>query len=176
MSGCSSNWFCVACIDLIDGQNHVSRAGARPFKRSARCRVQPSPLSIVQGVQVDEFIPERPLQSFDHPFVCPAALAVHADLDLCIRQHVDPAAAGELRSSIDIEYLRHAIFCQGLFQCFNSNASTQNPAYLLWCSPALGERCRHVLDHSPLPCADVVRMLAILLQQFLQRHFLADRF
>lgn len=68
------------------------------------------------------------------------------------------------------------IFSAPYFANAFSNASTQNAAHLLWSSPASGERCRHVLDRSPLPCADLVRMRAVPLRQFLQRHFLADRF
>ena len=47
-------------------------------------------------MQIDTFVFQRPPQTLDHAVVDPAPFAIHADLDLCVGQHVDPVATGEL--------------------------------------------------------------------------------
>jgi hypothetical protein len=47
--------------------------------------------------------------------VDPTALTIHADLDLRIRQHVDPVAVGELAALIRVKDLRRTVFGQRLF-------------------------------------------------------------
>ena len=48
-------------------------------------------------------------------------------------------------------------------------------AHLLRRSAAFVKGRGHILNRLPLPGADLVRMNAVLLGQFRQRHFLADR-
>ena len=52
----------------------------------------------------------------DPAVIDPTALAAHADLDLCVRQHVDPIATGEPAALIRGEYLRCGAFGEGLLQ------------------------------------------------------------
>ena len=49
----------------------------------------------------------------DPAVIDPTALAAHADLDLCVRQHVDPIATGEPAALIRDEYLRCGTFWRG---------------------------------------------------------------
>ena len=49
----------------------------------------------------------------DPAVIDPTALAAHADLDLCVRQHVDPIATGEPAALIRDEYLRCGAFLRG---------------------------------------------------------------
>ena len=49
----------------------------------------------------------------DPAVIDPTALAAHADLDLWVRQHVDPIATGELAALIRGEYLRCGAFWRG---------------------------------------------------------------
>ena len=49
----------------------------------------------------------------DPAVIDPKALAAHADLDLWVRQHVDPIATGELAAVIRGEYLRCGAFSRG---------------------------------------------------------------
>ena len=49
----------------------------------------------------------------DPAVIDPTALAAYADLDLCVRQHVDPIATGELAALIRGEYLRCGAFLRG---------------------------------------------------------------
>ena len=69
--------------------------------RPAISRCQPLPLSPFKGVQIDAFVLQRPPKTLDHPIVDPAPFTIHADLDLRIRQHVDPIATGELAALIE---------------------------------------------------------------------------
>ena len=55
------------------------------------------------------------LAVIDHAVIDPTALAAHADLDLWVRQHVDPIATGELAAVIRGEYLRCGAFLRGPF-------------------------------------------------------------
>ena len=72
--------------------------------------------SAIEGVQEDAFVLPRSPQPFDHAVVTPCTFAIHADLDLCICQHVDPSAAGKLAALVAVEDFRRAMFCDGLFQ------------------------------------------------------------
>ena len=49
----------------------------------------------------------------DPAVIDPTALAAHADLDLWVRQHVDPIATGEPAALIRGEYLRCGAFLRG---------------------------------------------------------------
>ena len=49
----------------------------------------------------------------DPAVIDPTALAAHADLDLWVRQHVDPIATGEPAALIRGEYLRCGAFWRG---------------------------------------------------------------
>lgn len=99
--GCQSHWFCFAGIGLIGGQDAVGRVRPlgvvilQPFP-DARLRLG----AFLKGMQVHTFVFQRPPQKFDHAIVDPAALAIHADLDLRVAQHVDPVTAGELAAII----------------------------------------------------------------------------
>jgi len=66
-------------------------------------------------MQVNALVLQRPPKTLEHPIVDPTPLTVHADLDLRIRQHVDPVSAGELAALIGVKGLWRAVFCQGLF-------------------------------------------------------------
>jgi len=83
-------------------------------------------------MQIAAFILQRPPEPLNHAVVTPRAFPVyyrqvickiterHADLDLCVGQHVDPAPAGELAALIRIEYLRLSVLGQGFFQGLNA--------------------------------------------------------
>jgi hypothetical protein len=47
-------------------------------------------------MQINAFALEGPPKALNHPIVAPCGFAIHADLDLCIGQHVDSIATGEL--------------------------------------------------------------------------------
>ena len=71
-------------------------------------------------MQVHAFILERPPQAFDNAVLYLATLPVPADFEFHISQYVSPITAGDLRPLVGVVYLRRAIFCQSLFQCFNA--------------------------------------------------------
>ena len=50
----------------------------------------------LEGVEVHAFVLQGSPQTLDPAVVDPPPFAVHADLDLCLGQHVDPSTAGEL--------------------------------------------------------------------------------
>lgn len=86
----------------------------------------------LEGIQVDTFILEGPPQSFDHAVVSPCTFPVHADLDLCVCQHVDPRATGELAALVAVKDFRLTVLGNGLFQSVNAkicvHAVRQPPA------------------------------------------------
>jgi len=59
-------------------------------------------------VQIDLFVFDGAPQALDEHVVAPAALAVHADLDMLRAQHIEERRAGKLRALIGVEYLRRA--------------------------------------------------------------------
>ena len=71
-------------------------------------------------IEVNALIFQEPPQAFDHAIVTPRAFAIHADLDLCIREHVDPSTTGKLAALVRIKYLWPAVLCQRFFQGFNA--------------------------------------------------------
>ena len=81
-------------------------------------------------MQINAFVLEGSRQALDREVIDPTALAVHADLDLCVHQQIDPIAAGEPAALIRVEYLRCAVLGWSSF-----SASTQNSA-----STQLGSR------------------------------------
>lgn len=46
-------------------------------------------------MQINAFVLEGSRQALDREVIDPPALAVHADLDLCVHQQIDSIAAGE---------------------------------------------------------------------------------
>ena len=62
----------------------------------------------------------------DHAVVNPTPLAIHANFDLRVRQHVDPDATGKLAALIGVEYLWRTVFASASFK-----ASTQSSASML---------------------------------------------
>ena len=60
-------------------------------------------------MQINAFALEGSRQALDREVIDPTTLAVHADLRLCVRQQVDPIAAGEPAALICVEYLRSAV-------------------------------------------------------------------
>ncbi len=68
-------------------------------------------------MEVDAVILQRPAQPFDHAVVAPSPFPAHADLDLCIRQHVDPRPAGALAALICIEFSDVPIWYEGAATC-----------------------------------------------------------
>src|ERR1019366_9227254 len=57
-------------------------------------------------VQIDLFVLDAAPQSLDEHVVDPATLAVHADGDAGVIEHLDPLLAGELRALVGVEDLR----------------------------------------------------------------------
>ena len=49
-----------------------------------------------KGIQIDAFILQGAPQPFNHTIVAPCTFSAHADLNLCVRQYVDPSTAGKL--------------------------------------------------------------------------------
>ena len=74
------------------------------------CVFEGSPVSLDPAV-ADPLV-TNPV-GIDPAVIDPTALAAHADLDLCVRQHVDPIATGELAAVIRGEYLRCGAFLRG---------------------------------------------------------------
>ena len=74
-------------------------------------------------MQINAFVLEVSRQALDPEVIDPTALAVHADLHLCVRQQVDPIANGELAALIRVEFLWCAVLGWATF-----SASTQNSA------------------------------------------------
>ena len=60
-------------------------------------------------MQINAFVLEGSQQALDREVIDPTALAVHADLHLCVHQQIDPIAAGEPAALIRVEYLRCAV-------------------------------------------------------------------
>ena len=89
----------------------------------------PSPhfRTCLKSIQINAFILQRPPEPFDHAVVAPRAFTVHADLDLCISEHVDPSITGKLAALVRIKYLWLAVLCQRLFQGFNAGVSRVQP-------------------------------------------------
>ena len=74
-------------------------------------------------MQINAFVLEGSRQALDREVIDPTVLAVHADLDLCVHQQIDPIAAGEPAALIRVEYLRCAVLGWATF-----STSTQNSA------------------------------------------------
>ena len=60
-------------------------------------------------MQINAFVLEGSRQALDREVIDPTTVAVHVDLRLCVRQQVDPIAAGEPAALICVEYLRCAV-------------------------------------------------------------------
>src|SRR5437588_12860345 len=69
-----------------------------------------------ESIEIDAFVFERPPQPFDEHVVHPAALAIHRDADAVALQHIGEGKAGELRTLIGVEDLRHAVAGDRLFE------------------------------------------------------------
>ena len=78
-------------------------------------------------MQINAFVLEGSRQALDREVIDPTALAVHADLDLCVHQHVKPRAAGELAALIAAEDLQRGVLSQASLR-----ASTQKSASILF--------------------------------------------
>ena len=74
-------------------------------------------------MQINAFVLEGSRQALNREVIDPTALAVHADFHLCVRQQVDPIAAGEPDALIRVEYLRCSVLGWASF-----STSTQNSA------------------------------------------------
>ena len=81
-------------------------------------------------MQINAFVLEGSRQALDREVIDPTALTVHADLRLCVRQQVDPIAAGELAALICVNISGVPCLARASF-----SASTQNSA-----SKLLGSR------------------------------------
>ena len=68
------------------------------------------------GPQVDFFIFDRLPEPLNKDIVAPSAFAVHADFDVVLVQDCDEGITGELAALVGVEYLRRAIFSDGLLQ------------------------------------------------------------
>ena len=77
------------------------------------CVLEGSPQALDPAV-IDPVIADPAV--IDPAVIDPTALAAHADLDLCVRQHVDPIATGELAALIRGEYLWCGALGEGLLQ------------------------------------------------------------
>ena len=74
---------------------------------------------------MDCLLLQRSPQSFVEDVVEIAALTIHRDFDISLRQRRDPAGAGVLAALIRIHDLGLAIFGESLFQRLNAKASIQ---------------------------------------------------
>ena len=70
----------------------------------------------VIGVQIDFLVLDRLPKPFDEDIVSPAALAVHADPDVAILEHLSKLGAGELAALVGIEDLGCAEAGKGFLQ------------------------------------------------------------
>lgn len=64
-------------------------------------------------------------QSLDEHVVALSALAVHADRNAVIGEHVGEGRAGELRALVGVEDLRLAATRQGMLQCRGAEGRLQ---------------------------------------------------
>ena len=72
------------------------------------------------GAQIDFLVLDRSPEPLDEDVVAPGALAVHADGNLGILQHLGEVDAGELRSLIRIEDLRLAMAAERVFESLDA--------------------------------------------------------
>ena len=78
-------------------------------------------------MQINALVLEGSQQALNREVIDPTALAVHADHNLCVRQQVDPIAAGELADLICIEYLRCAVLGWATFSASMHNSASTLP-------------------------------------------------
>lgn len=68
------------------------------------------------GFEVDLLVLHRPPEALDEDVVAPGALAVHADADVPVGQHLDELPAGELGALVGVDDIRRAVAAQRLLQ------------------------------------------------------------
>ena len=79
----------------------------------------------VVGLQIDLLVLDAPPQSLDEDVVAPAALAVHADRDLVVLEHLREVQAGELAALIGVEDFRLAVAGDGLLNRIDAEIGGQ---------------------------------------------------
>ena len=76
--------------------------------------------AIADLMQIDALILERSPEPLDEDVIHTSTLAIHADFDARIKQHLRKLVAGELTALVRIKYLRRAIELYGLFECLDT--------------------------------------------------------
>ncbi len=84
------------------------------------------------GPQVDFFIFDRLPEPLDKDIIAPilvfgCAFAVHGDFDVVLVQDRDEGITGELAALVGVEYLRRAVFGDGLLQCSDAKIVRHRP-------------------------------------------------
>ncbi len=74
------------------------------------------------GMKIDVLVFERAPQPLDEDVVCPAALAIHADLDAFFLKPPSESFTGELRALIGVEDFRPAVHLDCLLQRLDAAA------------------------------------------------------
>ena len=81
--------------------------------------------TVIAFVQIDCLLLQRSPEPLDEDVVQIATAPIHRDFDIGLGQSRDPTCARVLAALIRIYDLGLAIFGDGVFQCFNANASVQ---------------------------------------------------
>ena len=81
-----------------------------------------------EGIQIDAFIFEAALQTFDKDGIHPAALAIHRDTNASNLQCAGPLEAGELAPLICVEDIQLAVTVHGFLKGFNAEAGVHTVA------------------------------------------------
>ena len=82
------------------------------------------------GPQVDLLVFDGPPQALDEDIVPPGPLALHADLDLAARQHIDELGRGELAALIGVKDLGGAVSRQRLLDGFDAEVGCSTSTIL----------------------------------------------
>ena len=77
------------------------------------------------GAQIDFLVLDGSPDTFDEDVVPPSALAIHADFDVILNEHLRESRTGELRALILIEDFWLAEAGNGLLDSFNTESRVE---------------------------------------------------
>lgn len=79
----------------------------------------------IVGIEIDFLIFHAAPQSFNKYIIPPGALAIHADADVIVLEHIDKRTTGILAALIRVEYLRFTLAVYRFLQGIDTKASIQ---------------------------------------------------
>ena len=112
--------YLIGCHSTQTGVPSVLVVEVHPIANALLCLVD-----TVVGFQIDLLIFQTAPETLDKYIVHPAALAVHADLNIMLLEHIGEALTGKLTALIAVEDLWWPVGRQRLLQCLNARRGIQ---------------------------------------------------